>query len=140
MSRVLSLRLKDEQMERLARIGRKFGKKPSETAAQLLEEAMRHEELPYIDIRGTLAGREAFVGSSRLKVWHVAMLAQEGDSAASIAESLGFLEEQIIAALAYAAQYPEEIAAAIADNDAAFDRLFPDAHASSAKPVDAAAS
>jgi predicted transcriptional regulator len=78
MSKVVSMRLKDEQVERLNRFARRVGKRPSELAAQLLEEALRREEFPGIDIRETAAGREAFVGGTRLKVWHVVMHAREG--------------------------------------------------------------
>jgi uncharacterized protein (DUF433 family) len=133
----VSIRLKDEQFERLGRIARKFSKKPSEVVAQLLEEAMRREEHPTVDIRGTVAGREAFVGSSRLRVMDVVLHARGGQSAAEIAKSLGFNVTQIQGALAYAARYADEIDAAIADADAAFDRLFPDAYKEREIPVDA---
>jgi uncharacterized protein (DUF433 family) len=139
VGKVLSLRLKDDQMERLGRIARAFTKKPSETAAQLLEEAMRREEYPSVEIRGTIAGREAFVGSSRLRVMDVVLRARGGQSAGEIAKSLGFHETQIQGALAYAARYEDEIDAAIADADAAFDRLFPDAKKYRETPVDATA-
>jgi uncharacterized protein (DUF433 family) len=140
MSKVVSMRLKDEQFERLSRVARKFSKKPSETAAQLLEEAMRREEFPFVDIRGTTAGREAFVGGSRLRVYHVAIRAREGESAAEIAESLGFLESQISGAIAYAERYADEMDATIAEGEAAFDRLFPDARKDRVTQVHASAS
>jgi len=140
MSKVLSLRLKETQMERLERVARKLGKKPSETAAVLLEEALRHEENPLIEIRHTLAGREAFIVGTRLKVWHVETWAQHGKSAAEIAAALDFREDQIAAALTYIETYPDEIAATIADNEAAFDALFPEAAAERTTQTSAAAS
>ena len=138
MSKVVSLRLKDEQFERLGRIARKLSKKPSETAVQLLEEAMRREEFPLVTIRGTPGGRLAFVGSSRLRVFDVVLVARGGQSAAEIAKDYGFTEMQIQGALAYAARYADEIEANIADADAAFDRLFPNADKDRLTAVDAA--
>ena len=140
MSKVVSMRLKDEQIERLNRIARKFSKKPSEAAAQLLEEAMRREEFPSVDIRGTTAGREAFVAGSRLRVYHVAIRAREGESAAEIAESLGFLESEIAGAIAYGQRYADEMDATIAEGEAVFDRLFPEARRERLTRIDASAS
>jgi uncharacterized protein (DUF433 family) len=141
MSRVVTLRLSDEQYERLSRIGEKLEQKPSATAALLLEESMREEEFPDVEIRGTIAGREAFVRGSRLKIMHVVPYTwgDDGWSAAKIAEGLGFREEQIACALDYADRYADEIAAAIADGDAKFDALFPDARAARMTAVDASA-
>jgi uncharacterized protein (DUF433 family) len=137
MSKVLSIRLKDDQVERLHRFARRVGKKPSELASQLVEEALRREEFPGIDIRETAAG-QAFIGGTRLKVWHVAVHARDGQSAAEIASSLGFRESQISVALAYASRYADEIDAIIEDNHAAFERLFPEAGNYRVMSVDAA--
>jgi uncharacterized protein (DUF433 family) len=140
MSRVVSIRLKDEQFERLSRTARQFSKKPSETAAQLLEEAIRREEYPFVEIRPTPSGRLAFIRGTRLPVYDVAIRAREGQSAAEIAQSLRFHVAEIQGALAYAARYADEIDTDIADDQAIFDRLFPDAHKDRVTPVDASAS
>ena len=66
------------------------------------------------------------------------MIARDGgESAASIAKRLQFREDQIEAAFAYAARYREETDEALADNEAAFERLFPGTRAAM---VDAASS
>jgi len=124
MSKVVSLRLKDDQVERLQRAARRSGRKVSETAALMIEEGLRKREFPEIEIRETSAGREAFIRGTRLKVWHVAVHRRDGDNeAARIAESLGFHEYQIQAALDYMDAYPEEIAEALEDNNKSFEEL-----------------
>jgi uncharacterized protein (DUF433 family) len=118
MSRVVSLRLRDEQFERLRRAARQLSRTPSETAALLLEESLREREFAFIEFRDTRAGREAFLKGTRLKVWQVVMVAREYDGdLARVADHFGKPVVQIQAALTYAAAYPDEIAAALADND-----------------------
>ena len=55
MSKVVSVRLRDDQVERLARAARRFGQTVSETAAQLLEEALRQGEFAFVPIPCDLA-------------------------------------------------------------------------------------
>jgi uncharacterized protein (DUF433 family) len=117
MSKVVSLRLKDDQARRLERAARRFGRTVSETAALLLEEALRQAEFAFIEFRDSTAGRQAYLKRSRLAVWQVASLARSFDG--DIERTAAHLEVPtpwIQAALAYAAAYPAEIDAAIADN------------------------
>lgn len=124
MSKVVSLRLKDDQVERLQRAAHRSGRKVSETAALMIEEGLRKREFPDIEIRETSAGREAFIRGTRLKVWHVAVYRRHEDNeAARIAELLDFPEYQIQAALDYMDAYPEEIAEALEDNNKGFEEL-----------------
>ncbi len=46
MSKVVSMRLEDDQMERLKRAARQLGRTPAETASLLLEESLREREHP----------------------------------------------------------------------------------------------
>jgi predicted transcriptional regulator len=109
-SRVVSLRLKEEDAAKLDRLARQMQRTPSATAALLLAEKLKQEQFPDIEFKQTAAGREAFVKGSRLKVWQVAMYARNPDmDAAKIAALLEFPEYQIAAALAYAKAFPEEI-------------------------------
>ena len=122
MSKVVSFRLNEDQVERLHRAAHRSGRKVSETAALMIEEGLRKREFPEIEIRETSAGREAFIRGTRLKVWHVAMHRLDGDhEAGGMAEALGFHEYQIQAALDYMDAYPEEIAEALEDNHRRFD-------------------
>jgi uncharacterized protein (DUF433 family) len=129
MSQVISLRLRDEQMERVRRVARRMNKSASETAATLLEEALRMSEFAFIQFRDSPVGRQAYVQGSRLAVWEVVKLARAyDDDMALAAESLGWPVVRAQAALNYAAAYPEEIEAAIADSqpsDEALAALLP---------------
>jgi uncharacterized protein (DUF433 family) len=132
MSRVISVRFQDEQVERLRRISRRLGKRPSETVALLVEEALRMSEHPQIDFRDSMAGRQAYVKGSGLAVWEVAMVARDyGGNTEKVAAHLGWPLAWVQAALNYARDYREEIDAALADNDAvdfaALQRLLPQA-------------
>ncbi len=132
MSQVLSIRLRESQVTRLGRLSRRLGKKPSETVALLVEEALRMAEHPGIDFRDSLAGRQAYVKGSGLAVWEVAMVARDyrGD-AARMAAHLRWPLSRVQAALSYARDYADEVDAALADNDAldfaAVQRLLPHA-------------
>ncbi|MCC7371280.1 MAG: transcriptional regulator [Chloroflexi bacterium] len=129
MSKVVSLRLRDEQVERLRRAARRFGRTPSEAAAILLEEALRQAEFALIEFRDSPAGRQAYLKGSRLAVWQIVsfLRAVEGDQART-ASSLETPMSWVQAAVAYASAYPDEIDAAILDNapdPARLSRLIP---------------
>jgi uncharacterized protein (DUF433 family) len=130
MSKVVSLRLKDEQFGRLQRAARSLGRRPSEAAALLLEEALREREFAFIEFRDSAFGRQAYLKNTRLAVWHVADAARSlGSDAAQIADYYEIPVVQAQAMLNYAAAYPDEIQAAIADNDSVTEedlrRLLP---------------
>jgi uncharacterized protein (DUF433 family) len=126
LSRVVSLRLKEEQVERLQRAARRLGRSTSEAAALLLEESLRQREHPFIEFRDSPAGRQAYLQGTRLAVWHVAALARECDGdAAQAAAHLEIPEVEVRAALGYAQVYGDEIEAAIADNDWIAGHLLP---------------
>src|SRR5215210_361670 len=71
MSKVVSLRLRDDQADRLARAARRLGRSPTETAALLLEEALRQREFALIQFRDSPVGRQAYLQGSRLTVWQI---------------------------------------------------------------------
>ena len=129
MSKVVSLRLKDDQVERLERAARRLGRTPSEAAAILLEESLRQREFAFVEFRDSPVGRQAYLKGTRLAVWQVVPLARSfGGDVARTAAYLEIPKVAVQAALAYAAAYPAEVEAAIADNaHAAADlsRLIP---------------
>ncbi len=86
MSKVLSLRLKDDQIERLARAARRLGRTPSETAALLLEESLREREFTFIEFRDSPVGRQAYLKGTRLAVWQVTALAERLVSGLEVVE------------------------------------------------------
>jgi uncharacterized protein (DUF433 family) len=117
-STVVSLRVSEEQAERLQRKARRLGRTPSETGAILLEESLRRDEFAFIDFRDSPVGRQAYIQGTRLSVWMVVKIARGfGGDAEKTAEHLGRTPLHIQAALNYAKAFPEEIEAAIADND-----------------------
>lgn len=124
MSHVVSMRLRDDQIERLRRQARRLGRTPSETAALLVEEALRMAEFAYIEFRNSPAGRQAYVTDSSLAVWEVVMVAQAyGGDVAQTAAHLRWPQVKVQAALNYAEAYPDEIDVALADNDKGYDEL-----------------
>ena len=140
MSRVVSMRLKDEQMERLQRTARRLGKSPSEAAALLLEESLRRDEFAFVEFRDSPVGRQAYLQGTRIAVWHVARLAQdyEGD-ASKTAAYFEVPEVQVKGVLAYASAYADEIDAAIADDEWVAEHLLPLTPGFEVITVDAAA-
>jgi uncharacterized protein (DUF433 family) len=123
-SKVVSLRLNDEQIEQLDRLARREGRSKAEMGAMLLERVLRLGEFPHVVLRDFGAGPEAFISGTRLRVWRIAFLARDVQgNTAWIAEHLDVPESAIKDALKYAEAFPDEIEAAIAENDRAFDEL-----------------
>ena len=117
-SKVLSMRIKETQDERLQRMARKLGHTPAETGALLIEEGLRRSEFAFIDFRNTAAGRQAYIQGSRLSVWMVIKIVRAYDGkTGKAAEHLQRSPNQIQAAMNYAKAFPDEIEAAIKDND-----------------------
>lgn len=117
MSKVVSLRLKDHQMERLGRAARHLGRTVSEAAALLLEESLRERDFAFVEFRDSTVGRQAYLQGTRLAIWQVASLARSFDrDAARTAAYLEIPAVAVAAALAYADAYSAEIDAAITDN------------------------
>ena len=124
MSKVISLRLKDRPLESLQRVARRMGRTPTEAAAMLLDEMLRQCEFAFIEFRNSPVGRQAYLRGTRLKVWQIVAIARdyEGDVTKTAAHlSVPLL--QVAAALRYASAFPEEIEAAIKDNEHSADAL-----------------
>jgi uncharacterized protein (DUF433 family) len=117
-STVVSLRVSENQAERLQRKARRLGRSASETGAILLEESLRRDEFAFIDFRDSALGRQAYIQGSRVAVWMAAKIARAyGNDARKTAEHLERPLSQIRAALHYAEAFPDEIEAAFKDND-----------------------
>ena len=116
-SKVLSMRLREEQMARLQRVARRLGRTPSETAALLLEEGLREAEFADIEFRDSPVGRQPYIAGSRLAVWQVISLIRsyEGDIS-KVAEHLGWLPLSRCRPRNYAQAFPQEIEDALQDN------------------------
>jgi uncharacterized protein (DUF433 family) len=125
VSKVVSLRLKDEQHRRLERAARRLGRTPTATAALLLEQRLREQEFPGVVIKDTVAGPAAFVEGTRWQVWMVvAWLRSEGDDVEAMANRYDDLTpNQVRRALAYAEAFPDEVEAAIAETRLSVEEL-----------------
>lgn len=124
MSKVVSLRLREAQVESLNRAARRLGRTPSEAASILLGEALRQREFAFIEFRDSPLGRQAYLQGTRLAVWQIVSLARDyGGDTALIAAHQSLPEAQVRAAIRYAEAYPEEIEMAIADNKCAVEEL-----------------
>ena len=124
-SAVVSLRVSDEQAERLQRKARQLGRTLSETGAILLDEGLRRDEFAFIDFRDSAVGRQAYIQGSRLAVWQVVSLVRR--YAGDLAKACGHLEwpaVKVQAALSYAKAFADEIETAIQDaQSCSFERL-----------------
>lgn len=111
------MRLRDDQLERLNRAARQFGRSPSQAAALLVEESLREREFAFIEFRDSPVGRQAYLQGTRLAVWQVVWLVRHfGGDAAQAAASLDVPPVQVVAAIRYAQAYPREIEVALQDS------------------------
>ena len=116
-SAVVSLRVSEEQAERLQRKARQLGRSPSETGAILLDESLRRDEFAFIDFRDSPVGRQAYIQGSRLAVWQVVSLTRSyGGEVGQTAKHLQWPLVKVQAALNYAKTFPDEIESAVRDN------------------------
>ncbi len=108
---VMTLRLPEDVGRGLMRLATRFGHKPAQVGAQLVEEGLRHRDYPLVELRDTAAGRIAYVKGTRFTVQWVAQAIGEGLSAEGFAGDFGLSPAQVRAALSYAKAFPEEMAA-----------------------------
>src|ERR1700679_365262 len=126
------MRLPAASGRRLKRMANRHGWTASDASARLVEEGLRRSEFAFIDFRDSAAGRQACIQGSSLAVWEILLLARDYKSdATAVAKHLRWPEAKVQAALNYAAAFPEEITAIVADNDSAdfesLSRLLPQA-------------
>jgi hypothetical protein len=96
----------------------RHGWTPSDASARLVEEGLRRAEFGFIDFRDSPAGRQACLQGSSLAVWEVMLLVDSYKKSVSAgARHLQWPAAKVQAAVNYAAAFPEEIDAAIADNE-----------------------
>lgn len=131
---VVSMRLPAVSRARLRRMANRHGWTASDTSARLVEEGLRRSEFAFIDFRDSTVGRQAYIQASTLAVWEVMLLVRSyKGSGRGVAKHLGWPEAKIQAAINYAAAFPGEIDAAIAENAAtdlqALKRILPQSSA-----------
>ena len=118
MSQTLTMRVPDENAEEVRRIATKERLSVSEVSAQILDEGLRQRKYPEIEFRDILGERTACV-KGRIELWQLVMVARHHteDRVAKTAAHLVLRPEQVQGALDYYAAYPDEIDAALAEND-----------------------
>jgi uncharacterized protein (DUF433 family) len=117
MSQVVSLRLPDQEAAQLKRYARKLRRKTSETARILLGEALRQAQFPYVEIRDSAIGPQAYIKGRRVQVWMLVQISQSyGGDLEKTAKHLQYPPEWVQCAFDYAKAYPDEINLAIEEN------------------------
>lgn len=140
MSKVVSMRLSDGQIQRLEKLARREKRTVSAMAALMLEEAIREREFPRIAHQETIVGRQAFIRGTRLKVWHIARLFEGLHDARAVAEQLAEPVADVEAALGYAEAFSDDIRREIEENDRAAEELMREIDEEKARRQHAAAS
>jgi uncharacterized protein (DUF433 family) len=106
---VMTLRLAPDVARGVELLARRFGHKPAQVGARLVEEGLRRRDFPQIELRDTLAGRVAYLAGTRFTVYWIVRAIQGGLTAEKFAEEYELPPEKVRAALAYTAAYSEEI-------------------------------
>lgn len=108
---VQSCRLEKESAKLIARQARRKQLDVSTLSSIYLKEKAREEEFPGIGFRDSFAGREAYVIGRRVAVWEVLDVFKEAKTISVTADHFTWPEYLVKCALAYAKEFPREIAA-----------------------------
>ena len=110
MATPLSLRFKEDTLQRLYFQAKLAGVPPRTLAQRMVEEALRMTEHPLIDFTDNGAARRARVRGTGIEVWEMIDIvkAHDGDLAAA-AESTDKPIGVVEAAVAYYGDYPNDI-------------------------------
>lgn len=105
----MTLRLPKGVKRGVERLAARFGHKPAQLGARLIEEGLRRRDFPQIDLRETAAGRVAYIAGTRFAVYWVAGMVPEQLTVEAFAKEYDLPVERVRAALAYAQAFPAEI-------------------------------
>jgi uncharacterized protein (DUF433 family) len=115
---VMTLRLAPDVARGVELLARRFGHRPAQVGARLVEEGLRRRDYPHIELRDTVAGRVAYLVGTRFAVYWIARTIQGGLTAEEFAAEYELPLERVRAALTYAAAFPEEVQGDIAHAEA----------------------
>jgi hypothetical protein len=107
---------------------RRTRRSKSAVVEALTEEAVRTRRFPGIAFRGDDARRRPWIIGTGLDIWETVQMFEDFGSLEALVENTQLSERQVRLALAYRDAYPEEIAAAIAENRRSSDEwheLYP---------------
>jgi hypothetical protein len=108
---VQSCRLEADHAALLSRQAKRRHLEVSTLSSLYLKEKALEEEFPGIGFRDSDGGREAYVLGHRVAVWEVMDVYKEAKSIARTADHFGWPDYLVKCALAYAKEFPREIAA-----------------------------
>jgi uncharacterized protein (DUF433 family) len=123
-----SMRLSDVTDQLVTEEARRTRRTKGAVVEGLAEEALRTRRFPGIAFRGSDWNRRPWVIGTALDVWEIVGATRSYGTPGEMAAATDLTEPQIRVALAYYAQFTEEIDAAIADNERAlgeFQRQYP---------------
>jgi uncharacterized protein (DUF433 family) len=122
------MRLSDVTDQLVSEEARRTRRTKGAVVAGLAEEALRTRRFPGIAFRGSDWNRRPWVIGTALDVWEIVAAARAYGTPSEMAAATDLTEPQIRLALAYHAEFAEEIDAAIAENDRPlreFQRQYP---------------
>ncbi|HET6866571.1 MAG TPA: hypothetical protein VFH80_11700 [Solirubrobacteraceae bacterium] len=123
-----SMRLSDVTDQLVSEEARRTRRTKGAVVEGLAEEALRTRRFPGIAFRGSDWNRRPWVIGTALDVWEIAADSRSYDTPTEMAAATELTEPQIRLALAYYAEFAEEIDAAIAENERSlteFQRQYP---------------
>ncbi len=107
-----SLRLTRPEAAELAALARVRGERPATLVARYVVEGVRRSRFAAVEFRDGQPGRVAYLTGTRWPVWMIVQLVEEhGGKVEAAARQMRRPSALIRMALAYAEQYPDEIAA-----------------------------
>lgn len=108
---VQSCRIEKDHAQLLSRQARRRQLEVSTLSSLYLREKSLEEEFPGIGFRNAAAGREAYLPGQRVAVWEVVDVHRKAKTISRTADHFGWPEYLVKCALAYAREFPDEIAA-----------------------------
>jgi hypothetical protein len=108
---VQSCRLDQNAANLLSKQAKRRHLEVSTLSSLYLQEKAREEEFPGIGFRDSVAGREAYILGHRVAVWEVTDVFREAKTVARTANHFGWPDYLVKCALAYAKEFPDELAA-----------------------------
>jgi uncharacterized protein (DUF433 family) len=116
--KAVTIRLDEEQARDLERTAKRLGRSPSEAAAMLVDEGLRRERFPLIELRETVGGRrDPYIKGRRLPVSIVAYRMWHGETPEEVAADLRAPVDAMRQALAYAEAFRPEIERIFAEEE-----------------------
>lgn len=126
---VFTLRARRRTLHALEEEARRYKVPPRTLAERMIEEGVKMRRHPGVVFVERGGGRDAVLaGRPRLSIWQIVQVVRANRTRAGAARWLSIDEASIDRAMAYAAEYPDEVEQAIRENDEAFERakrLYP---------------